>query len=99
MEAVIPGMKAPLNRRQFGKQLLAGSALALANRGTSASADATAKKGPEDHWQLFAGELQTGLSLDRGNAPFASCFGSDHRESDLQYQPTRDLSRVSACPA
>jgi alpha-D-xyloside xylohydrolase len=54
MEAVIPGMKALLNRRQFGKQLLAGSALALANRGTTASADATAKKGPDNQWQLVA---------------------------------------------
>ena len=47
-------MKALLNRRQFGKHLLAGSALALANPGASTSAEATAQKETAGRWQLVA---------------------------------------------
>src|SRR5580704_13588425 len=73
MEELIPTMKAILNRRQFGKHLLAGSALALANPGTSTSAEAAAQKETAGRWQLVApGTWKVTTGLPETTTPVTS---------------------------
>ena len=45
-------MKNLFNRRQFGKGLVAGTALASVSHGTTTAVAATGKNKPDDHWQL-----------------------------------------------
>src|SRR6266478_9329608 len=47
-------MKNVLNRRQFGKRLAAGTALALAGWDTATAAETTGQNKPDGHWQLVA---------------------------------------------
>ena len=47
-------MKNALNRRQFSKGLVAGTALASVSRGAVAGAETTAQNKLDDHWQLVA---------------------------------------------
>ena len=47
-------MKREFNRRQFGKGLVVGTALASLNPGTAAAVAATGHNGREGHWQLVA---------------------------------------------
>src|SRR5882762_3054299 len=54
MERRIFRMKNILNRRQFGKRLVAGTALALAGRDTAAAEKAMAPKESDDNWRPVA---------------------------------------------
>src|SRR6266568_2776767 len=47
-------MKNVLNRRQFGKRLVAGTALALVSRDAAIVAEETGQGQPVDQWQLVA---------------------------------------------
>jgi hypothetical protein len=47
-------MKNLFNRRQFGKGLVAGTALASVSQGAVTAVAATEKNKPDDHWQLVA---------------------------------------------
>jgi hypothetical protein len=47
-------MKNVFNRRQFGKGLVAGTALASVCRGASTAAKASGQNKPQGHWQPVA---------------------------------------------